>query len=280
MLNCAAIYIPSELTAYFSNPDNKILHDVYQRIKNDAQSNIFFHSTKPDDHCSSNSEKRLYEFPSSSITFGFIQSQLCLSLYPLLLDFKLIEYHILECDQECSHSGCKTENVIVSLQLHEMDNAQLLAIANSIFINDIDVSLADNLQKLASFFCILFNKPDQLAKFNSYIMSSEFINDIKSVPKELLLNIISSFVRAILFPSSQTSQQQEFSIDWHNDNPSRVSGFSIFRIDVQSINRTGNGTSGTNRIIIAIKDKKKVLLGFTQNHDLTETVIRNRLRHV
>lgn len=277
MLNCSVFYMPAEYKVSFYQ--NKLLRDVLERIEDDPQTNIFFVSYQ-NKKCQEKVGNLFSMINGIHLSYTFLIKTMIDGLYPLVLDNSINTIIKKKCNFDDCTEICKDEIAIKTINTETLVTESFPDIMNKLFIDHKENPLKDGIQLLISFFCLIFEKPEEKALFDKLDFHDQFYNDINRVDYETFAHIVSSIVRAIIFPPSKTTRKEYYSIDWHLNKPSKINDYCIFRVDVLPIGNTGNGVSGLNRVIIGKKKKKKIILGFTSKHDIEEKVIKARLRDI
>ena len=127
--------------------------------------------------------------------------------------------------------------------------------------------------------CKVLNATDEdYDKIQKTKYHKSFFDDIKKTSIIDLQNILCSIFRGIVYPPVKyRSHRVSNSIDWHKNTPDKINGYNLYRIDVCSIQKTGDRSSGTKRLIIGKKDGHDFVLVYTDEHDVSEALLKQRI---
>jgi hypothetical protein len=206
--------------------------------------------------------------------------------YPLLIDdsqYDVIKYKCNECVS--IYKFCTNE---VLIPVSEINNSDKLEYLTKIITSDIsqwhinrdNISESD-LKLLSYLIAILYNIEEKLLdKLKSVVLLDDFLKDIKDNPNNDFINIAFSLFRSVAFPSISASNRHQLSIDCHLNNPSKLSGYDLYRVDVMPPNRSGNASSGCERLLFTIKNNKYYFIYYTSTHDFVTKTIQQRLSNI
>lgn len=229
-------------------------------------------------------------------TVQIISNQFYKNRFPILFDLDEILYKKTECkfsNENCNDKFCKDLIQIKTTIINNyvvLDNEIKICCKNNIeawkqlFVKQNFAITTDELKTLCIFYAFIFNatKKQMLKLQNTTILDEILSTDIRKTDLEEMKHISTSIARAILFPSVNDNNHDEYSIDWHiNDKCPKLpkeSDYTFYKADVVPENRTGNGGKiGTNRILLVEHKGVMSVIGFTRNHYFYEKFCEERL---
>lgn len=275
------VFLPSTLKSWQYSPKIRIL---LEKIESDSQSNIMFLSKKI--NCD-----QIKEVEEISITETNIINSLIINKLPFLFTTLEEKGYLKRNCNSCE----KSDTLCYSTKKINVENISLIDTEFKRILEDYcKISLDKwyiNIKKIDEIkikqFLIIYAKlknvsEDLINKIEIIKITDDFIQDLKKeLPREIE-NILSSMLRAILYPSSQEKGRTENSIDYHRNTIFNVDGFKIFRLDVVPWSESGSKKSGLKRILFAEdKDNKKIFFYYDFDHaDLSEKMIKSKLRDI
>ena len=263
-------------SSFYSTKKNKLLFD---NIINRKESRIIllpFPKIAKCVHISSTEIKNESEF--------YIFNSLYEYTYPFIIDDRDKGSFLKNCIGKCSNIFCKNTTKIGYTNLKEksLQNLSQYNIKNWIFFKENINEL--NIKKFLIVLANFFNVVDQnrVQKIKNTVFSDSFISDIKSESTINIREVLVSIGRSLFFNKGEFKY-----IDSHrNPTFSSWGSYDIFRLDSLPINRTGNGGSGTNRIIYAIKKpyvkltSQIIYLAYTNKHDIEKNILKTRINKI
>ncbi|MBR0545192.1 MAG: hypothetical protein IIW99_03105 [Treponema sp.] len=265
------------------NPMMKVLHSQICL----PNSNIIF--WRDANQCGLNLiDKKINDILVDLSTIGLLTDFFKNYKIPMILDIDNRVYIKDECNKiSCSNLPCKSTFTIdvsnisnKSILLNKLkENCKTNLNDWIIYKDDIQINDFRNMFYFAAYTMNvemeLYEKISEIEFLDDYIL-----NDIKHENSYVLRDIATSILRAYLFgPASDRNNRTEFCIDYHPNSPSKKSGYDLLRLDVIDMKYCGykDNHSGSRRILIARKDKKKYIIAYVPNHDFSEELINSRV---
>lgn len=259
-----------------------MLKDFIKRTKT-ANSNILFVSTKS--NCNIVLETQTELFENRSVN-DLISNCLKQENLPLLFDVDEFIFNKVNCDsyeENCKNMICRNNIELISTNINlstiVTENLKICCNKNlNEWILKQDTITSDDIHRISILLAYMYNaqREDFLPLQNLHIIDG-FINDIKKVSEMELKKIAFSIFRAVAYPSVNSSERKDMSIDWHPNNPSKMQDFQLFRIDVVELNKNGVKCSGKQRVLMAKRNNQTYILAYTSEHDFKIDIIKRRL---
>lgn len=280
----ATLTIPIELKSIFNS--NSKLRMYCELIESDSQSNVLFGRILNALDCANNDNYLNTLIPgheSSILCKKAILNCLKDKRFPFLVD--TYSYDVIK--NLCASCSISTQNcssgVLMSVCPVPSDtvlNCLTEVINNNISQWHIDIDEISEIDlKLLSYLIGLLHgiKQTYLLQIQHIKVHPDFLKDIKNNPTTEYINIAFSMFRAVAFPNLSSRDRHQFSIDFHPNNPFKLCGYDLYRVDVMPPNRSGVSASGCERLLFTIKDGVHYYICYTSNHDFVTSTIKNRL---
>lgn len=270
--------IPASLTSY-ANYDER-LKSLLIELSYDRESNILI---VPDGKIKCKDRP----ITDGLATEEVIAHSLKRNRIPLLVGTRKGDFHYDGCHGKCARSYCADG---IDLQVTKFDGGRISKAIQETSKLNIDLKPVDrnnispeNLKSLAFLMAVFLDiTTTELEKIENIEIAGECCNDLKA--EEELENVAFTMLRAHAFPSTtdRTSQQCEFSIDWHPHTIPKIvvdsEKFSLFRCDVLPPKSTGKKSSGPKRLFFTRHNGKSVFFAYSPNHtDPSPILLRKRI---
>lgn len=278
--NFITCLLPIELKSYFES--NSLLNIFLSSIM-DRESNFIFQPYIRIDCLSKENMTLIFpENPFSYYTNTIILSFLSKNEYPFIFSSKNEMITKKECTV-CNVSNSCKENIELETFVPKEDlNDSLKDILNLsienmwLTKNNIDTDRIKFFIISVSFY-LGFSIPKNI---DTLFIHKDFIEDIKKSSRGKLKNILYSIFRSFCFPSISNKSRMELSIDWHRNDPYRISSHCIYRCDVVEFGFSGKQNSGADRIIFSTNNDNKYYIAFTETHDVESDKLVNRINSI
>lgn len=287
--NIVLLVLPNEIKGIFQS--NNVLRVLLDTAINNTQSNIIFVSTYKKDNCKNISAVDVFsDGDRSEYANRFIINALHDMKYPCL--WSLQEERIKKSICLCCHDVdkpcfCEMELIcnapLSDANLFLTELARIASMSTELWCVKRDSLTAHDVKALGFLIAILHGVDLSMhAPVSTDALTDGFVNDLRNIRNiDSLTNISFSVLRAALFPSvsDPTTTRNEFSIDWHRNNPFIKQKIKLYRIDVVAPSKTGIGkTSGIERVLMGVdSSSKKYFLAYTDSHDFSDALITNRV---
>ena len=276
------ILFPSFLKSWINSyPKLKIL---FEKIKTDTQTNILFIQDKSS--CSEIEKKMDLLITEKEIIKLLINNKL-----PFLFTaFEEKNYQKEKCE-DCINNNTMCYNInsldindifFISTNLEETISKYCKISLKEWYINIKNLNEA-KIKEFLIIYAKLKNVPEELIfKIESIKVTDEFLQLLKKETAKEIENILSSILRATLYPSSQEKNRDRNSIDFHRNSPFNINNLKIFRLDVLDWSESGKSKSGIKRILFAENEKQqKIFFYYDSDHaELSEKIIKNKLSDI
>jgi hypothetical protein len=139
---------------------------------------------------------------------------------------------------------------------------------------------SSDIKALAFLAGIFYDFPeDKLSFAERYFIHKELCDDLKRKISNDYMPVAFSMLRAAALPSSTdtNTNREPFSIDWHRNNPYKVEGRKLYRVDVMPATESGINDSGIERLLMAKYRGKIYFLAYSSSHNFSQETIENRI---
>lgn len=276
MKNIANLIIPNNL--YYSCSKN--IQIILEPYKNDPQSGLII----SDDICvpCENRDKlnEMFNFDFYSDFVRLFIHFMNLRNVPLVIDElanKLVKEECVNC---LTNDFCRPE-IIIDTATIKIENFEFYKEILSNFYEDYLCYLSKNklietyedVTTLSILTAMLYGVDhNELNEFKNIEYHNSFLNEIKGLRDEDLKSVFSSIFRCTVYSSTEdSSRRHKNSIDWHKQSGHK----KIYRCDVLPWGKSGIGSSGKKRLLFK-KVEKICFLAYTDDHDFSENLIKNR----
>lgn len=275
-----AFLIPVEIKYCFYGGFKLILSQIESM---GTESNVYFYSRqnkKMDEICEASLEinnKKLQNTERYSIKI-FLEL-----LSSADFSFFLTSENLSIKKSQCLKSQCQNLKCAIDLNYSNQENIDNVLdflidnnYSNKIFkLKDINHEAINDIMFLIG--TIIKAKEQDYKTISNTKYHPNFFEDIKKTNIQDLKNILASIFRGIVYPPSRDSiHRVPNSIDWHKNNPDKMNGYDLYRIDVCLVNRSGITNSGKKRLIIGKKNSITTVLIYTYEHDVSDELLKQR----
>ncbi len=276
--------IPIEIKPiFYSNIKLKIFLDS---VENDTQTNIIFAPSKRLIECKlSNLSKIFTQFNEAKSVNRLIVNSLYSRKVPLLVDKEKLKIEKKECTACGSEEICARHINLFTIKIphYESIKEKLVEISckNIEYWHLQRESIDPNdLKALAFLAGIFYGFPeDKLSSVARYFIHKKLCNDLKHKISNDYAPAAFSMLRAAALSSSTdpNTDRGPFNIDWHKNDPFKVQGRKLYRVDVMPATESGINDSGIERLLMAKYRDKIYFLVYSSTHDFSQKTIENRI---
>lgn len=278
--------IPATMVpVFYTNPR---LRMFVEKVQNDSQLNIIISDDFMKD-CSADEIYRQLRFPeleeancTQKYTIFHLNSKR-VALFADLKDQLVLKLECENCEEEC-RVGFEVDCFVMPSGEDMTKTIELAAELNlQNWVLDINAFSQSDLKNLAFLSCIIHSvSSKELQCLQKFSVLDSCINEVKREDADRIIDIAFSMFRAVTYPPLRDVNRHKLSIDWHLNDPRKISGYNyeLYRVDVVPGDRSGRKNSGARRLLLAILGDKRIFIGFTSTHDFEVDTIRERLSEI
>lgn len=279
-----SVVLPNDIQRFLiSDP---LFKDLINGIKKDPRANIIFSHARSDCNIVFNSKS--FSFKEQNVN-ALISIILKKNSLPLLLDVNEFFFNKVECNDknnDCKNLLCRKNIVITSYNINQMSEWKENIIKccrqnlDEWVLNQNSIN-SDAIKYIALLIAFTFDaEPEDFSQFSPVVILNEFCSDIKKLSAEDIKKVAFSFFRATVYPSVNSVERKEMSIDWHRNKPFNIGDFDLYRVDVVPLNKSGVKCSGTKRVLMAKRNGSSYIIAYTSEHDFNIEIVRHRLNTI
>jgi hypothetical protein len=278
------LIIPIEIKAiFYSNAKLKIFLEL---VEKDTQTNIMFAPSRRIKGCKlSNLSKIFPQFGEAESTNRQIVNSLYSGTVPLLVDKEELKIEKKECSVCGIETNCAKPINLATIKIpnYEIIKEKFVEISekNIQFWHLQRENMESNDLKALAFLVGIFHDfpEDKLSFVEKYFIHKELFDDLRRNISSDFVPVSFSMLRAAALPSSTdpNTNREPFSIDWHRNDPYKIRGRKLYRVDVLPATESGINNSGIERLLMAKYRGHIYFLAYSRSHDFSKETIENRI---